>query len=302
MANQTKGLLAIVSANVIFGLNIPVTKALIANWMTPAGYTLTRMFFGAIVFWTIGLVAKQGKVSPKDLIVVAIGGFFGFIATQFTFAYSVKFTTPVNYSLMMALTPVVVLILSALFLKEAIRQRKLFGLVLSISGAILIILQNKDGGSATNNRLGIFFALLCVLSYAIYLLITREISIKYAPVTVVKWMFLFSALMLLPFGFSDLSVQRIYSSQVTQSAILLLAFSLLFSTTLAFFLMPIALKRLSATTVSIYMNLQPIVASVVAIVVGQDVFSWDKPLAAFLVITGVYLVTQSRPKTVTENV
>ena len=60
--------------------------------------------------------------------------------------------------------------------------------------------------------------------------------------------------------------------------------------------MPFGMKYLRATTVSVYMNLQPIVASLVAIFVGQDVFSWDKPLAALLVLAGAYIVSSSRVK------
>ena len=103
-----------------------------------------------------------------------------------------------------------------------------------------------------------------------------------------------------PFSFAELPQQRIYSADATLTAYALLGFALIFSTTIAFFLMPVGLKRLEASTVSIFMNLQPIVASVVALAVGQDVFSWDKPVAAALVVTGVYLVT-TRPRRLREK-
>ena len=287
---RKKALLSIISANVIFGLNIPVTKSLITNWMTPIGYMITRMLFGIFVFWAISLFSSKEKVVGRDMAIIAVAGLLGFVATQFTFAYSLKFTTPVNYSLLMALTPVIVLLLSAIFLKENITLRKVMGIVLSFSGASLIILKNKNGSTGPNHLLGIFFAILCALCYAVYLVITRKISAKYNPITVVKWMFLFSALVLLPFG-SELFDQKIYSPGSSITAYLLLGFALLFSTTLAFFLLPVALKRLTAGTVSIFMNLQPLVASAVAIFVGQDIFSWEKPLAAILVVAGVCLVT-----------
>ncbi|MCB0374371.1 MAG: EamA family transporter [Sinomicrobium sp.] len=293
---KQQGILAIISANVIFGLNIPVTKSLVSQWMTPAGYTITRMFFGTIVFWTIGTFLRHEKVLRKDLLVMLLGGLMGFLGTQFLFSQSLKFTTPVIFSLLMALTPVVVLLLSAVLLKEAVPKRKIAGIMLSITGAALIILSNSARGHGSpDNLLGILFAVLCVLCYAGYLVLTRTISVRYGPVTVAKWMFLFSALLVLPFSFSGLQHQKIYSDDATGLAFSLLAFALLFSTTLAFFLMPVALKKLEASTVSVFMNLQPVVASVVAIAVGQDTFSGDKPLAALLVLTGVYLVSTQSP-------
>lgn len=111
MQDKLKGYLAITAANVIFGLNTPIIKSLISHWMTPVGYTLTRVLFGCLMFWTIGsLSRRKEKVSIKDLVVIAVGGLFGFVGTQF-FALALRFTTPVNFSLMAALTPVLVLVL-----------------------------------------------------------------------------------------------------------------------------------------------------------------------------------------------
>jgi len=298
---KQQGLIAILMANTMFGLNIPVTKALMAGWMTPMGYTATRMIFGAIVFWGIGSFLKREKVKGKDLFVMLLGGLIGYMGTQLLFSQSLKYTSPVIFALLMALTPVVVLLLSAIFLKEAIPVRKVIGIGMSVSGAALIILLGTNAGTAgTNNLLGIFFALLCVLAYSVYLVITRKISIKYQPVTIAKWMFLISAALSMPFGFSEFHNQKIYTTEVTGLAIALLVFALLFSSVLAFFLMPYALKRLEASTVSIFMNWQPIVASILAIIVGQDTLTWDKPFAVVLVLTGVYLVTKQ--KTSTEKV
>lgn len=125
------------------------------------------------------------------------------------------------------------------------------------------------------------------------MVITRKVATRYTPVTVAKWMFLVSALALLPMSYSELPNQTIYSGQATPLSMALLGFALLFSTTLAFFCMPLALKNLEAASVSIFMNLQPIVASVVAIGIGQDNFSLKKGLAALLVLSGVYLVSVS---------
>lgn len=288
------GFIAIISANIIFGLNTPITKSLVDNWLSPTGYTLTRMLFGAGVFWLIGLMFPKEKVSRKDLLIIAIGGFFGFVAMQFTLALSVQYTSPVNYSLMMSMTPIIVLMLSVVFLKEGVTTIKILGTLVSITGTVLIIIQGNAPGTGSNHFLGIILAILSAASYGIYLIITRRISITYSPVTVIKYTFLFASLMILPFGIRELPEQRMFSSEVTLSAVMQLSFALVFSTVLAFFLMPVALKRLKATTVSIFMNLQPLTTSIVAIAAGQDLFSWGKLFAGGMIITGVLFVTQSR--------
>lgn len=292
---KQQGLLAIVMANVIFGLNTPVTKALMDGWMTPVGYTTTRMVFGTVVFWLIGFFVKTERIESKDLLTIMIGGLMGFIGTQLLFSQALTYTTPVTFSLLMAITPVVVLVLSAMFLKEVVPLKKVLGIVISISGAALIILQaGTRSEEGSNNSLGIVFAVMCMFCYAGYLVLTRKISVKYHPVAIAKWMFLVSAVVAIPMSLANPEPQTIYSDAGTVSAYGLLIFSLLFSTTLAFFLMPYALKRLEASAVSIFMNLQPIVASSVAIIIGQDLLTWEKPVAAVLVIVGVYLVTKKK--------
>lgn len=289
-----KGYLAIIAANIIFGINTPITQSLVENWLSPITYTLTRMIFGTVVFWIIGSFFSNEKVSPKDLLLIAIGGFFGFVAMQLTLALSVQYTSSVNYSLMMSMTPILVLLLSVIFLREGITTIKIIGTLVSIAGTYFIILQGNKSGVGSNNLLGIFLAILSSASYGIYLMLTRRISITYSPITVIKYTFLFSSLMILPFGITNLPFQRMFSSEVTVSAVMQLLFALIFSTILAFFLMPIALKRLKATTVSIYMNLQPLTTSIIAIAIGQDVFGWGKLFAGLTIIVGVLLVTQSK--------
>ena len=292
--DEVKGHLAAIVTNTIFGLNIPVTKSLLDGWMSPMGYTLTRMFFGLSVFWAITVFQKKEKISMLDVPVIAIGGFLGLVVTQITFAIGLMFTTPTIYALIIALCPIVVLLLSILFLNETITRNEIIGILLGITGAILIISQNSSGTYGLNHLLGIFIAAVSVTSYAAYIIITRKISAKYEPATLMKWMFLAASVVAIPLGIDELPVQRIYSPEATLMPILLLGFSLLFSSLLAFFLMPFALKRIKATTAGAYINVQPIIAATVSVVTGQDLFSWDKLIAVLLVITGVYIVILSK--------
>lgn len=296
MQEKYKGHIAVLTANVIFGLHIPVSKALVSSWMTPLGYMLLRILFASIIFWGVSLFQPKEKVKPKDLLLIAVGGLLGFTIAQYTFALALNYTTPVTVSLIIALSPVVVMLLAALFLKEKITRNKIIGVALAIVGAALLILCNANSGGGSNNMAGILILLLNITCYSIYLIITRKISSRYSSVTLMKWTFLTNLIIVLPIGYSELLAQRIFTTGGFHEGWWLLAYVLLISTVVGYFLMPVGLKRLKATTVSIYMNMQPVVASVVAIIIGQDLFSWDKPVAALLVIAGVYFVTQNKSK------
>ena len=295
IAYKVKGHLAAFSTNLIFGLNMPVTAILLTGWVTPMGYTISRVLFAACLFWIVSLFRENERVNGRDLGIIALGGFLGFIVSQFLYAESLMNTTVVCYSLIAAMGPVIVMLLAALFLKEPISVMKCSGVALGVSGALLLIFNSGVAGGH-NNVTGILLAIASNTAYACYIIITRSVTQRYSPVTIMKWLFLFTSIMLVPFGLGDLPNQPVYSSNTTWQAVSMMTFVLIGATALSYFLIPYALQRLRATTVSIYMNLQPIVASMVAIWLGQDNLTWDKPIALVLVISGALIVTHSPAK------
>ena len=294
--SKIKGHLAILMTNVIFGLNVPVSKALLDRWMTPLGYMATRTLAALIIFWTVQCFFPKEKVSKKDLFIIGVGGIMGFVISQFVTAISLQYTTPVYFSLIIALSPICVMLLSALFLKEPITSKKVIGVLMGISGAFLLIAGADSSTVGKNNLLGIGLACISILAYSVYIIVIRSVSNKYSGVTQMKWMFLFAAIILLPFGIPELKNQPIYSSQWAWDGVMEVVFLIVFATSTGYFLMPIGLKYLRATTVSVYMNLQPIIASVAAIFLGQDIFSWNMPISAVLVLCGAYVVSKSKAK------
>lgn len=296
MSDKWKGHTAILCANMIFGLNIPISKILLTHWMTPLGFMASRTLVASIVFWGIQVFLPKEKVTTKDLVIIAVGGIMGFVISQSLTAVSLQYTTPVYFSLTVALSPLFVMFLAALFLKEPITRRKIAGVLSGIAGAILLISQIPDSSTGKNNLFGIVLALISVMSFSGYLIVIRRISQKYSTVTQMKWMFLFAATILIPLCFAECPHQRLFSSEWTLSGICEWLFVTVLATSVAYFLTPYGMRYLRATTVSVYMNLQPIVASLAAICIGQDVFSWDKPVAALFVIAGAYIVSTSPSK------
>lgn len=291
-----QGHFAVLAANIIFGLNTPIAKTVVPNWISPYALTSLRMSSATIIFWIISLFFKSEKVSGKDLTVLFFGALFGLVGAQLAFANALLYTSPVNISIIAAMTPVVVMLLAALVLREPISLKKAGGVFCGISGAFLIIYQTSGGNTGNSNMIGNLFCIINVVSYAVYLVITRPISQRYSSITLMKWMFLFSTVISLPFGYEDLLTAKAFSTETEPTILLRLAYSVIMATGVAYFLIPLALRRIRPTTVSMYNNAQPIVASFVAIMIGQDVFSWDKPVAVLLVFIGVYLVTQSKSR------
>ena len=283
---------AILLANVIFGLGVPITKMLLTDWVSPMTYMAVRCLGAAVVFWIISCFMKQEKVERHDLMVILVGGLMGVVVSQTLTAWALDYTSPVYFSLIATLTPVAVMLMAALFIGERITGMKFLGVLLGIGGATLMVIMGQTSGSGSNDLLGIILAILSVLTWAVYMIITRKVAQKYTPVTQMKYVFLISAVVTVPLAWPELSQQPLFSAETFGwDGALEMAFIVLLATVLGYFLIPFAMKSLSATTVSIYTNLQPMVASFVAIMIGQDRLTWDKPVAAILVLLSAYIVT-----------
>ena len=283
---------AVLLANIIFGLGVPVTKLLLDQWVSPMAYMATRCLGAAAIFWLISLFLPREKVAPRDLTVIILGGLLGIVVSQTLTAWALTFTTPVYFSLIATLTPVATMLCATLFIGEKISTRGVVGVALGVAGAMLMVFVGWQGGSGKNDILGIALTLLSMFTWAVYLIITRKVSARYTAVTQMKWVFLASAIAVLPFSLTDLQSAPLYSVATQWSGLAEMAFIVVFATVAGYFAIPFAMRYLKATTVSVYTNLQPIVASLVAIALSQDVLTWDKPVALVLVLLSAWLVTK----------
>lgn len=294
--HKIEGHSAVLLANVIFGLGVPVTKLLLDEWVSPMAYMATRCMGAAAIFWLISLFMPREHVERRDLLVIMGGGLLGFVVSQTLTAWALHFTTPIYFSIIATLTPVATMVCAALLIGERLSLRGALGVAIGVVGALLMVMVGWQGGSGMNDLLGIGLAVLSLLTWAVYLIITRKVSVKYTAVTQMKWVFLVSTLAVLPFSWTDLQASRLYSSQWAWSGVAETAFIVVFATVAGFFAIPFALRYLKTTTVSVYTNLQPIVASFVAIAIGQDLLSWDKPVSLALVLLSAWIVTNSQQK------
>lgn len=289
---KLQGHSALLLANTIFGLGVPVTKYLLDHWISPMGYMATRCLGAAAIFWLISLFMPKEKITRADLFIIMLGGLMGVVVSQTLTAWALTYTTPIYFSLIATLTPVATLVAAVFFLHERMSVKGLVAVFMGIAGAMLMVFMGWQSGRGSNDLLGIGLTILSVLTWVAYLIITRRASSKYTAVTQMKWIFLVSSVAVLPFSWNDLLSAPLYSLATAWPGLLSMAFIVLFATVAGYFAIPFAMRYIEATTVSIYTNLQPIVASLVAIALAQDILTWDKPIALVLVLLSAWLATR----------
>lgn len=289
------GHIACFTAYAIFGINIIVCKDLTGGHLISpiALFTLRSLGAGAL-FWILSLFGPHEKVEKKDYLKIFAAAFLGYFVTQLTFLIAIPDVTPMHCSIMSAMSPIYTMFIAAIVLKEPLSWQKSGGVLLSLSGIIFLILNNAGArsGASESTLMGLFMMFLNSFSFSLYLGIFKPVIQKYSVVTFMKWIFLFSAAMSLPFSFEEvtsLSWTRIPSAQLWE-----LGYLVVFATFISYFLIPYGQKRIRPTLVSMYSYIQPIIATVLSIILGMDILTWQKILAAAMVFGGVIIVSRSR--------
>ena len=296
------GHLAAAGAYVIFGINVVVCRDIaIEGHIEPIVLFSMRALIAGGLFWLLSLFSPKEHVPKKDLLKLAGAGILGLFLPQLTFLHAIAHTTPVDLSVMSTTTPIFTMFVAAIFLKEPITWKKALGVVLSFGGILWLILQSTFGGHGPSETepIGIMFCFANYIVFALYLGTCRNLIARYSVVTSMKWMFLVSFLVSLPFSLPKLPATEfaLVSTQVWWE----IGFMIIFSTFIAYYLIPAAQQRIRPTLVSMYGYLQPIIAIAAAIWTGLDRITLTKLVAALLVFTGVWVVNQSRAAKPIEN-
>ncbi|MGG8495364.1 DMT family transporter [Tenacibaculum sp. TC6] len=283
-------------ATLIYGITFTVAKEVMPLYIKPFGFIVLRVGGAASVFWLLGLFLKKEQIEKSDYKKIFIAAFFGIALNMLTFFKGLSYTTPISGAVMMVTTPIMVLIFSSILLKERLFLRKIIGVVIGLIGAVVLILYgNNQEDNAENMMLGNFLVFINAASYAMYLVLVREVIQKYNPIVFVKWLYLFGFLLVLPFGISELLEVK---WQVMPVSIYLKAgFVVLFATCVTYLFNLFALSKLKPTTVSVFIYLQPVIASIYALIVGSDNLNAVKIGATLLIFLGVFLVTKQTPAT-----
>ncbi len=280
---------------ILYGLNYTFAKAVMNdNFVPPFALTVLRVGGAVILFWILSLFIPKEKIERKDYFKFFVAAIFGVSTNMLFFLKGIELTTPIHAAAIMTIIPVIILILSSIFLKEKITNLKISGVALAFSGALVLTLFGNSDRSGDHVILGNTYIFLNAIFYSVYIILIKKLTTKYHPLTFIKWLFLFGFFMVLPFGYSELQDVQWHSfTPYVSYALLFIVIGATFGT---YLLNPIALNKLKASTVGVFIYLQPVIAGLFAVLMGADSIDTLKIIAMILIFSGVYLVSLKSKK------
>lgn len=277
---------------IIYGANFSIAKSIMPEPIPPFGFIFIRVAVATTFFWLIHLLFVKEQIQVKrEYFRLMVCGFFGAAINMLMFFKGLSLTSPVNASLIMTTTPVVVVVASYFILKERITWFKGIGLAMGFGGAVFLIGLHKFSWS-NNYLLGDLMNMGNAITYAIFLVLVRPLMIKYHPITVIKWVFLFGFMFIIPFTVYEAAEISFSAFTAFQWGSLL--YVVLGATVFAFLANVSALKYVSSSVVAYYTFMQPVVATVIELVAGRETPTIGKLFSALLIFGGVYLVSQRK--------
>ena len=291
MQKKVLPLIAATIATTIYGINHTVAKMVMPIYIGSLGLVLLRVLGATILFWTISLFFKSKPIEKKDRLTILKCGLFGMSINIAAFIAGLDYSTPVNSSILIIISPIFVVILSFFIFKNKINFIKILGIILGFIGAIILILTADSNSSVGRNiPLGNFLFIVNSISYAYYLIIVKPMTEKYDLITLFKWLFLIGLIFNFPLGINqilDVDWQKLPLLQ----AILPMIFVVIGTTCMTYFLNGYALSKLTSAEVAVFMYLQPIIGVLFAIFTKSDTITLTIVIASMLIFSGVYLTT-----------
>jgi drug/metabolite transporter (DMT)-like permease len=285
-------LLAALGATTIYGLNHTIAKVVMPHYIGAFGFIMLRLSGAALLFWLVSLFTPKEKIDRKDYPRILGVAFLGMCLNMLMFFKGLQLSTPINSGVIVTLTPIIILILSAFFLKEKLTSKKFLGIVLGFTGALVLVLYGNTTQvvNAPNIPLGNLLLLINATSFGAYLVFIKPLTHKYSTITLMKWLFLAGFFMASPITFSEF--RAVSWNTLPFEAIWRMGFVVVGTTFLTYLFNVYALKTLQPTTIGAFTYLQPLITILYAVLTGNDILDAVKISACILVFLGVYLVSK----------
>jgi drug/metabolite transporter (DMT)-like permease len=292
MSKRSWALFAATLVSIIYGVTFTVAKDVMPEFVDAFGFIVMRVGGSVVLFWLVSFFGPKEKIDLADFPRIIAAAFFGVALNMLTFFKGLSYTSPIMGAVLMVTTPMIVLVLSAVIMKERMETRKILGIILGLAGTVTLILYGKSMVNATNATLGNILVFVNAVSYGFYLIIVKKLMDKYNAFTFVKWIYTFGFLMVLPFGWNEF--QAVNFTVLPIDIIWKIGFVVVFSTFLTYLLNLVSMRELKPTIVAVFIYLQPLFATIFAVSLGKDDLSLVKLISAVLIFVGVYLVTQKK--------
>mgnify|MGYP000570461119 FL=1 len=293
-------------ANCMWGLMSPISKfVMMAGVVSPLVVTDMRITGAMILFWVASFFQKPEHVGHKDLARLFGAALLGIVLNQGCFIFGVSLSSPGDASIITTSMPLWAMLLAAFILKEPITGKKVLGIAAGACGALMLIMGSgshvKNMASAGGDYAiwGDLLVLSAQFCYALYIVVYKDFVNKYSLITIMKWMFTYAFICVIPFSAGDL-MQTVWS-HLSWTEIMGLTYIVVCATFLSYMFIVVGQKILRPTVAGMYNYVQPLVACIVAVIWGMDTFNWIKAVAIVLIFSGVYLVTASRSRQEVEH-
>jgi len=284
--------LSLLLANILYGINYVIAKGIMPDYLSPRAIIFIRVVGALIVFHIIHAFFVKEKVAKKDLLKIGFCAIFGVAINQIMFFEGLNKTTEINSSIIMTINPIMVLIFSYFLLKDKPTFLKISGITLGLAGTLYLILSKGEISFSSDTFLGNLLIVINASSFAFYLVIIKPILKKYKPITVVKWLFTFGFLWILPFSYNEIIEADL--SAIPANIWGSIIYIVIATTIVGYLLYVFALQHISPTVTSFYMYLQPLLASLTVIILGMDTLSYVEVISAILIFIGVYMVSYKK--------
>lgn len=293
MSKRQLAFLAAFSASFIYGVNHSLAKGVMPTYISAFGFIMLRVSGAALLFWITSMFLPREKIDRKDWGRIFLCAVFGMTLNMLMFFKGLQLSTPINSGVVITIAPVILLILSAIFLREKITWGKGSGIALGLIGALVLILFGvKTQTNAPNIPLGNALFIVNATSYAIYLILVKPLTSKYGSITLMKWLFLIAVFTNIPVALPEfLEVQW---TQLPLNVIGVLVFVVVGTTYLTYLFNVFALRQLKPSTIGAFIYLQPLLAAAIAIMLGADTLTPIRVIGAILIFIGVYLSTKRK--------
>ena len=289
------------ATNLFFAINLNAIKYLTANnYIQPFGMNVIRVGVSALLFWLLFLLnPSHKKIERQDIPRFILCALTGVAINQMLFLKGLSLTYSIHAVLLMLTTPILITIIAAWLLKERINIYKIIGLGLGISGAIVLITSRQNTGNGDNILLGDVLIIINAISYSIYFILVKPLMLKYNPVQVIRWIFTLGLLMILPFGLTEFMAIKWQNFGTIEYGCI--SFIIIGGTFLAYLFNAYGITILGASVAGAYIYVQPVFATVIAMVFLKEKLELYKIFAAVLIFTGVYLSNRKQSSLQSKN-
>lgn len=291
MSKRTLAILACLGATTIYGLNHTIAKGVMPTYIKPFGFIMVRLIGASFLFWMCSFFIPKQKIERRDLGRLFLCALTGMGINMLSFFKGLELSTPINSAVLITIVPILVVVMSAIFIKEKVTLQKGLGIGLGLIGALFLILYGAElRQDAPNIPLGNILFVVNAISFGTYLILIKKLLEKYHMFTLLKWLFTIGLVLCFPVTISEF--REIEWSTIPTSGIGSIVFVIVGTTFLTYLFNVYGLSQLKASTVSAFSYAQPLIGILFAVVTGKDSLTTVKVVGTVLVILGLYLATK----------